>query len=225
MSMSEWDGSNKPNNARGAGAGWEFITNPLGYLGNVTNWRSRNPQPGTTIYGQGYTDSQGIWHQGSQPGFSLGGSGGSTSGSSAATSAGDASPTFAPETLSAIPQSTSTTGLTSGIALPTGSSGAGSIAIAGSGPSWGAYAKAGLTAASAYQNAKDQAAAAKAAGQAQNTTRTPYMSNMLNPFIPYILQEALNIYAQRQKNATGRVVGDYNPLAAILGQFFNNYTR
>lgn len=212
MSMSSEQEKNF--NYRGAASGWESITDPFALM-MAQLYDAPKQEPGSHTYTfQG--NQRRSWY-GGQPGlappppstgkfhFSAGGGAPSTSSTTAGGSA-------------------TTAGTSSGTTFGNVVAGQSTTAPAAAGTNWGAWAKGGLTAASAYQNAKQNAAAAKAAGQAQNVTRTPYMANMLNPFIPYILQEALNIYASRQKNA-GRQVGDYNPLAAILGQFFNNYTN
>lgn len=134
--------------------------------------------------------------------------------------------TVLPETIAPVAQGTSTAGL--GLAPGTvglgGAGGAaGSFAVSGSSAPWMGIAKGAVTGLSAYQQAVENRKAAEAAAKGGSVTRTPYMANMLNPFIPYILQEALNIYSKRQSNI-GRKVGDFNPLQAILGQFFQNYT-
>lgn len=50
------------------------------------------------------------------------------------------------------------------------------------------------------------------------------MANMLNPLLPYILQEALGVYKTRAHTA-GREAGDFDPLMALLGNFQNQYTQ
>lgn len=50
------------------------------------------------------------------------------------------------------------------------------------------------------------------------------MANMLNPLLPYILQEALGVYKTRAHTA-GREAGDFDPLMAVLGNFQNQYTQ
>lgn len=50
------------------------------------------------------------------------------------------------------------------------------------------------------------------------------MANMLNPLLPYILQEALGVYKTRAGNI-GRDVGNFDPLSALLGGFQQNYTQ
>lgn len=218
MSMSEWDGFDPPGNRRQAGSGWEMITNPMMYLPNYMKWTMTKDKFGNVTYHA----------PAPEPGHHFSGASGaaqSSGGVSAEGSVGGAIPqaTVLPETLTPI----GTTGSTAGLGLsPTalglnGATATGSIS--GAGAPWLKYGKGAVTGLSAYMQAKENQKAAAAAGQGGTATRTPYMANMINPFIPYILQEALNIYSKRQKNI-GRTVGDYNPLQAILGQFFQNYT-
>lgn len=46
---------------------------------------------------------------------------------------------------------------------------------------------------------------------------------MLKPMLPYLLQEALGVYGQRQ-STFGRTPMDFSPLQAMLGQYMNRYT-
>lgn len=50
------------------------------------------------------------------------------------------------------------------------------------------------------------------------------MANMLNPLLPYILQEALGVYKQRAGTA-GRSVGNFDMLAQLLGQNQQTFMR
>lgn len=48
---------------------------------------------------------------------------------------------------------------------------------------------------------------------------------MLNPLIPYILGEALNVYGKRQSGIGGRQPMDFSPLMAMLQQNMSRYTQ
>lgn len=50
------------------------------------------------------------------------------------------------------------------------------------------------------------------------------MASMLNPILPYLLQEALGVYKQRAGTA-GREVGNFDMLSQLLGQQQNTFMR
>src|SRR4030095_4724159 len=119
MSMSQWEGGDKPYNTRDSTAGWDIITDPLalmfyGFRGN------KDPHPGDKTYSKGPLLRS---TYGGQPGlappppatgrgfhFSAGGGGGTGSGSAAGGSASGTAYTL-PETLSPIGTTGSTAGL------------------------------------------------------------------------------------------------------------------
>lgn len=219
-------GFDRPSNERQAGTGWDMITNPIVMMFMGLQDTSR-PDYATTKFDfgrqagvPGIYDSMGNFYPQQGPGqagfsFSSGAGGGQVSGTSSAGAGGGA--TWATPELAPITQGTSTAGL--GLSPETlGLSGAGaSGSISGaSGAGLTKYINAALQGGSALQGAKERKA--MSGQQGGETTRTPYQAQMLNPFIPIILHEALNIFKKRQATA-GRQAGNFDPLLAMLGQY------
>lgn len=197
--------------------GWDIITDPMALMFMGMNYQSSD-SPWSTTYRHeapqpGLRSSMGdLFPQGGGPtSFRMsGGIGGMPTSSSSSVAGGP---------LSSIPQSTSTAAL--GTSLPSSGYTAGSISINSSAPSWlstaGKVAKTGISAYAAMENAKQNQQAAQYASQPRTASQTPYMANMINMFLPYILSEALNIYGQRQSKIGGQAAPS-NALQAMLAQ-------
>ncbi len=223
MSMASWDASNRPVNERGAGGGWEAITDPFALMmSQLYDAPEKYQEPGTHTWSyQGNIRRSGY---GGQPGlappppgtgkFSFSGSGGgATGGSTSAGTAGGGGAYTLPETLTPISTSGSTAGLTAGISAPAATAGgaatgAGSITVGAGGAAaspmavmmkYGGMASSLASGYSAYAQQKAQAEAAKRAGQPSTTesSRSPYANEYIRALIPYILQEAQSVYESR----------------------------
>lgn len=85
---------------------------------------------------------------------------------------------------------------------------------------------AGGAAYTARKGAKEAEAARKAAakGQQETTISTPYFNEMLSPFMPYIANEALNIYQWRRGQNPGGPAGNSDMLTQMLTEMLKGNT-